>query len=285
MISRYLLKTFCAVILAVGLFSLPVMAGAQGGVEHGPTDGAGVAPKATVKAGPPVSDVLTGDDSGKVGDAKAEAKRILSQPEYRDGGEFVQRNWFSKSSENVANAIADFMRKLFGQRSMPQPKVSAAGFDAVTAAIWVVIALAIIGFLAWAISQISPGARRAKRMKVGGLMDDDEPERSADEWLLQADDLAASGRFREAVRCLYIACLVRLDEAGVARLIRSETNWEHLRRIEESSRRPVGLDFRVPTQKFDLIWYGFRTEGQPDVDDFRVTYTELCRILNIKIAA
>ena len=151
---------------------------------------------------------------------------------------------------------------------------------------WGILILAVIAFLIFAFRKFNWGvASKLRKKRVGGLLDDDEPDRSADEWLEQADRLAAEGEFRKAVRCLYLACLVRIDEAGVARFIRAETNWEHLHRIEASTKSPESFQFRTITQKFDLIWYGFRTQGQPDVQEFRAFYVELCKILNIQNAA
>jgi hypothetical protein len=119
---------------------------------------------------------------------------------------------------------------------------------------------------------------------VGGILEDDEPERTADQWLLQAEKLEAEGKYREAVRCLYLACLVRYDDGRVARFRRHETNWEHLYRIEGSSLNP-GLDFRTPTQRFDKVWYGYQVNGPSDVQEFREVYQRLCDQLQLKTAA
>ena len=96
-----------------------------------------------------------------------------------------------------------------------------------------------------------PGFRRK-----AVLVEEEEAPRSADAWLDEANALIAQGRFREAVRGLYVAGLMRFDEAGVARFDRHQTNWEHLRRIEASPKRPPGTDVRAATGRFDRVWYG-----------------------------
>ncbi len=107
------------------------------------------------------------------------------------------------------------------------------------------------------------------------MLDEDEPERTLDEYLELADKLVSEQRFREAVRCLYLACLLRLDEERVIRFHRGQTNWEHLARFESSPKRPPGLDLRSPTQAFDLIWYGMRPTGLEDVEKFRQWYQQV----------
>ncbi len=84
--------------------------------------------------------------------------------------------------------------------------------------------------------------------------------------------MESEGRYREAVRALYLACLLRFDEALVARFDRAQTNWEHLHRIEGSVRKPQGLDFRTPTSLFDRVWYGYQGKGRDEVNQFRQWY-------------
>jgi len=111
------------------------------------------------------------------------------------------------------------------------------------------------------------------------MLEQDEPERTLDEWLDMANKLTADGKYREAVRCLYLACLLRFDEHLVARFDRGQTNWEHLARIRASSRMPIGLDFESPTKRFDTIWYGHRTRGLSDVDQFKDWYGRITEAL------
>ena len=114
--------------------------------------------------------------------------------------------------------------------------------------------------------------RLPKLRRKPKLVEDEEPERTADEWIREADALVAQGRFREAVRGLYVAGLLRFDEANVARFDRHQTNWEHLRRIEVSPRRPEGLDARDATGRFDRVWYGRLGAAAEDAAAMRAWY-------------
>lgn len=221
---------------------------------------------------------------GEVKDPAATAQKILSNGEYTDSGDLRSRNWFTKAFENVARAIADWLANMF-QRQTPTGGSTLLG-PAVQYFVWGVIILAIGAFLYFAFKNFAWGkSGRFRRRSVGGLLDQDEPDRTADEWLQRADELSAKGEYRQAVRCLYLACLVRIDEANIARFVRAETNWEHLRRIEISPRRPAGLDFRPTTQKFDEIWYGYKVKGESDVQDFRTFYVDLMSIIGASKAA
>lgn len=207
--------------------------------------------------------------------AQATAVQVKQQPLYQAKPDSRQAsNWIQRG----LTAFGDFLRRLFSSR--PPPDVNAPRFEisrALTIIMWVVLAVAVIGGVVIALRHVR--WTRRIRAKTIGLMEEDEPDRTADEWLERATALERAGQYREAVRCLYLASLARIDEAGVARFIRSETNWEHLRRIEVSPKRPPALDFRGPTQRFDLVWYGHRVEGSPDVERARRAYEELCQQL------
>jgi hypothetical protein len=72
---------------------------------------------------------------------------------------------------------------------------------------------------------------------------------------------------------------LRFDEALVARFDRGQTNWEHLYRIEQSARKPEGLDFRTPTNLFDRVWYGYQGKGAEEVSLFRQWYLRITESL------
>lgn len=221
---------------------------------------------------------------GKVQSASATAKEILDGVAFRDRGVGQSRNWLSRVFERIAEYIQEILERIFGNRDLAMPNLPAPSpiLGALTPIVWGLIGAAVIAFVVFVIRKFRLGP---KKKKVGGLMEEDEPERTADEWLVRADELASQGRHREAVRCLYLACLVRFDDANVARFVRSETNWEHLHRIQASPRRPESVDFRPPTEKFDRIWYGHGSALEAEVAEFRNIYEKLCRDLNLHRAA
>jgi len=212
-------------------------------------------------------------------DATKTAKQIKSSPIYQDPGEKDSANWLG----TALNRLQNLFRPSDKAQAPRLPKMEVGGFGGgagfFTGFMWFLLAAALAVFAYFAFRHVSlKGTLKRKRKAV---LEDDEPERSLDEWLAQADDLAAKGQYREAVRALYLACLLKFDEHRVARFVRGETNWEHLTRIQASPLMPATIEFRSPTQAFDQIWYGHRVNGITDVQRFRDWYSELKRTLEI----
>ncbi len=183
-------------------------------------------------------------------------------------------NWWQKALDQFSRWLRNFFRheddsaSRGGSSQMP----SILG-PWVVYLMWSVLAALVCVFAYFVLKHVNLRVTLKRRSKA--LLEEDEPERTLDEWLERADHWERLGEYREAVRCLYLACLLKFDEARVARFDRGQTNWEHLARIEASPTRPAGLDFRSPTQAFDRIWYGMRVRGKADVDDFRRWYLDV----------
>ncbi|HLO99745.1 MAG TPA: hypothetical protein VK171_14220 [Fimbriimonas sp.] len=116
---------------------------------------------------------------------------------------------------------------------------------------------------------------RSKKVTRGGMLEDGEELKSEDEYALAAEALVQEGRYREACRAYYLASLLRIDALRIARFEPAQTNWEHLRRIESSRKRPEGFEFREITKKFDYAWYGYEAKTELDVVPFRRAYSEI----------
>lgn len=213
---------------------------------------------------------------GKAPEAKV--KEILSNPIYRDQISTEKESWLGEALETLFRRIGEWFGNLFPKPQGPAP-VGAGMAGMTNAVIWILIAV-LAGFIVYALASIAWKKRRAGETHEGtGLVDDEEANRSADEWLTQADRLANEGRYREAVRCLYLASLIRLDEAKILRFERHETNWEHLYRYTDAPGRLASFNLHPVTQNFDQIWYGFNTQGMPDVVWFRNEYQNLIQAI------
>ena len=223
--------------------------------------------------------------TGSLANPSEEARKILKSPEFRDSGSTSERNWFAKSLGNLGEAIGNWLNSMFNQnQNLAVGGIPTGLGSAIT---YGVIGLLILAIIAGAIYFLAKWKWSPKTVKKGGggLLDEDEPDRSADEWLEMADSLETKGDHREAVRCLYLACLVRLDEHRVADFMRGQTNWEHLRRIHNSSSKPKDWEFRTATQKFDLVWYGKVVKGSSDTEWFRAFYKDLLARLSVQAKA
>jgi len=178
------------------------------------------------------------------------------------GDERIASSW-------LARALDRLHMPEFEPRPSAAPQVGIGNW--VTALMWIALAvLAALAVFLLARNVRFSGPRRKKE-----ALAPDEPLRSSDAWLEEANALIAAGRYREAVRGLYVAGLMRLDEAGVARFDRHETNWEHLRRIEASPRRPAGVEARGATGVFDRCWYGHLPSTEAHATTMRDWYDGL----------
>jgi hypothetical protein len=224
--------------------------------------------------------------SGKVAKPSTEAKKILSSPEFRDSGATTTRNWFARSLSNLGETLANWLDGLLrSQNRTSDLNLPSLGIGpSIIRGVIIVLALGLVGGLIYFLARWKWAPKSVKK-GGGGLLDEDEPDRTADEWLDMADSLEAEGKHREAVRCLYLACLVRLDENKVAAFMRGQTNWEHLRRIHASKHRPSNWEFRSATQRFDLVWYGKVVQGSADTIWFRTYYQDLMARLKTKAEA
>ncbi|HEY3780611.1 MAG TPA: DUF4129 domain-containing protein [Fimbriimonadaceae bacterium] len=216
---------------------------------------------------------------------ESQIKSIKSSPLYKDTGTGNDENWLSKAFSRLFNRHSGEDPRKPDIPEMQAPNLGGIGLVSklfIYGLIGLLIA-AVIFFLVLAFRHFK--WKKTLKHKASALLEEDEPERSADEWLRLAEGLSLQGRFREAVRCLYLACLLRIDEAKVARFIRSETNWEHLARIQASPKRPPSLDMLSPTKSFDRIWYGHQVRGAADVDQFKIWYEEVVASLRAAEAA
>jgi hypothetical protein len=205
------------------------------------------------------------------GDAANQAKAIKSNPLYRDPGVQEESNWLY----GALKRLADLIPKRGPQSNMSLPRTALPGW--IVPGMWGLLAMAVLVFGYFVFRHFS--WKMALTRKAKAMLEEDEPERTLDEWLEMADRLTAEGKYREAVRAMYLSCLLKFDEAGIARFVRGETNWEHLARISSSVKKPSGLDFRPPTQTFDRIWYGHHVRGREDVDQFRAWYQQIVEAL------
>ncbi|CAN5538882.1 hypothetical protein BH11ARM1_BH11ARM1_14540 [soil metagenome] len=207
---------------------------------------------------------------------ESQVKEIKSAALYRDPGVDETSSWLTRALERLKNIHFD------------PPKMSGPAWSMPLLGpilyylMWFLICLAVAFLIFLGVRHFN-WQRRLSR-KASAMLEEDEPERTLDEWLERAKELEAQGKFREAVRALYLASLLRFDEALIARFDRGQTNWEQLARIEKSPKLPVGLDFRPATQHFDRVWYGHIVQGAEDVAAFRQTYISVTDALTKRAA-
>jgi hypothetical protein len=207
-----------------------------------------------------------------------QTKGIKASPLYQDSGVSENSNWLADAFRHLAD-LFHFHFNPPETNALPSSGLDVRWFAYIVIGL---AAIAVVGFAIYAVTRLR--WRKGLKRKATALLEEDEPDRSADEWLLLADSLTNEARYREAVRCLFLACLLKFDEYGIARFERSHTNWEHLARVQASPKRPPELDFLPPTQMFDRVWYGMSTRGLPDVEQFKIWYSYIVDLVGEKAA-
>ncbi|MBU8894969.1 DUF4129 domain-containing protein [Corallococcus sp. M34] len=91
--------------------------------------------------------------------------------------------------------------------------------------------------------------------------------RPPESWAHLADELAARGEYREAVRSLYLALLSRLHRDGAILYDVTLSNWDYLRTFR--GRAEWKPSFRELTYRFDFAWYGNTAVGAEGYREFR----------------
>ena len=83
----------------------------------------------------------------------------------------------------------------------------------------------------------------------------------------QAQRFAQGGDYRSAVRQLYLAMLLLLDERGMLRFDRSQTNREYLQAVAHNP--PVAAALGPIVETFDRVWYGYEPIGEEEFQAYR----------------
>lgn len=106
---------------------------------------------------------------------------------------------------------------------------------------------------------------------------DGEIPRTAAEARTQANTYAQGGNYREAVRRLYLSALLHLDETGLIRFERKQTNREVLAQLPPE--QPMRHHLAPVVDTFDQVWYGIR---EPDAQTFTRYAADIDRLMERK---
>ncbi|MFL6245024.1 MAG: DUF4129 domain-containing protein [Thermoanaerobaculia bacterium] len=170
--------------------------------------------------------------------------------------------WIGKKIAQFLDWIAEFF-----PRMRPEDPGATSGMR------WIVISVVtviVLGILFLAIEVIRRARRNdaktlASSAPLRSARDDDPLSRGATEWERYAAQLAAEGRYREAIRAWYHAVLVTCYGAGVLHFRKGRTNWEYIASL------PASVAWRSElirlTQRFEQEWYGAEQSSEDALDD------------------
>jgi hypothetical protein len=172
--------------------------------------------------------------------------RILAQPEFQ--WQSAEPSWLQKLWRQFWNAVWRFLARLLPQNVVVTINGSWLGYALTTFAVLVVVGLVAYTLRGLFADLVAEAALRPESQADELL--------TADAALARAQTLSSGGDYRAAVRYLYLAALLRLEERGLLRYDRSLTNREYLRSVAHLPKLAAAL--REVVEVFDRVWYGYQ---------------------------
>lgn len=222
-------------------------------------------------------------------DARTAAERardILSRPEFAEAPPPPDKATEEPAPEEppgwwkrFTDWLGELLKKLFERdREAPRSQPSfTAGSGAGAANVLVVIVIGLVLAVLVALLLRALGQRQkdeSAQLEVSTLDSSalaQDPmsalARPPEGWAHLADELAAKGQYRDAVRSLYLALLARLHREGAILYDSTLSNWDYLRQFKGN--REWLPPFRELTRRFDFAWYGNLPVGADGYRDFR----------------
>jgi hypothetical protein len=171
---------------------------------------------------------------------------ILARPEFQ--WPVAQPTWL----DQLRDRLWAFILRLLAGLLRVIPQGAGFGLGQVLAGVAV---LAVGGILAYVgLALLRSLAAEARVAEERGPGDETLTAEAASR---RAQALAEGGDNRAAVRYLYLAALLHLEEAGLLRYDRTLTNREYLRSLAD--RPDLADQLRGVVEVFDRVWYGFET--------------------------
>lgn len=174
-------------------------------------------------------------------------RRILDNSPFADNG----NNWLVR----LLNAVLDWLSRLLGNTA----RGVYDGRD------WLTLA-GIAGVGAILVLFLRNLRRNAAVEEASRSPEEQALSLTSGQAMRQAQALASAGDLRGAVRQLYLATLLLLDERQLLKYDRSLTNREYLLLVAGNPALRSGLTPIVQT--FDRVWYGFEPIGGEDWQSF-----------------
>ncbi len=205
-------------------------------------------------------------DAAPAIDAQDAAKKILERPEFQSAApveveektdEPDEESWLSR----LLRQFFEWLSKKEKPKSAPvnAPSVDVGGANVVMLGALLLVC-GVLAFILVRSIKLKPKAGQAVDETHGLTQHPLEHDamsalsKPSETWAGIADELAAKGEYREAIRHLYLALLSRLHRDGVIDYDPTFSNWEYLFAFKGSS--TLKSAFRELTRRFDFAWYG-----------------------------
>ncbi|AKQ67652.1 hypothetical protein A176_004564 [Myxococcus hansupus] len=225
--------------------------------------------------------------------ASARAKDILSRPEFAEAAPKVEKEAAEPATSReppgwirrFLDWLGTWLKALFeNERQQPvapsEPRMSGLSVANVLVVVLVALTVGVLGLvLLRALGKTQKSAdgedvqvSTVDAQSLAGAANH-ALSRAPEGWAHLADELAAKGEYREAVRSLYLALLSRLHRDGAILYDETLSNWDYLRQFR--GRAEWKAPFRELTLRFDFAWYGNLPVSQDGYREFRALTSPL----------
>lgn len=181
--------------------------------------------------------------------------KVLAGPAFQQGESWwdVFRRW-----------LAEWLERLLPESAPTSSNSGAAGraSDLIAWSIGIIGVIAIVLLLAYWLRGLIAGFVANADVDDEGSTGDDMPQTPA-EARQRAAGAANEGNYRGAVRNLYLAALLTLEQHGLVPADRSLTNREVLGRVDRA--HPLRPHLQPVVETFDDVWYGVH---EPDAGTY-----------------
>lgn len=189
-------------------------------------------------------------------DDLAALQTILDRPAYK---------WHPEEPSALESWFIDLIRKLTQVLPAPDPQGEGITINIPVDLVVTFAGILILFFVFWFVGREFMGGLLLEAGAGPSTRDGGEPLTAA-RALQQAQGLSAAGDYRNAVRYLYLASLLRLDERGLLRYDRSRTNREYVRSVDDTPELASNLKDVIDV--FDEVWYGYQPLDKSSYERF-----------------
>jgi len=197
-------------------------------------------------------------------DATASLNQVLARSEFQPKSDKKPQSLVGWLLHQIGRLLNPLLQPI-GRRLLSAARwfASLQELREVVAVVIGVVALTALGI--WAVR----GLRRGFSSGVARLPVVAPGERlNAVDLRKEADELAGKRSYRLAIRALYLAALLRLDERGVLSFERALTNREVLKNAGKSGSAPLVERLAPLVDRFDRHWYGAVVCTEDDYREF-----------------
>lgn len=176
--------------------------------------------------------------------------------------EILRRPEFTEAGRGLLHRLADTINAVLGGL------FSGSGIIAIILISFLAVAV-FLGLLLWIARRFRPSLEGEGRLPAGAA-----GRHSPGSALASSRDAAEKGSYKEALRLLLLALLLRLDEEGALDYHYSRTNGEYLRQLRESG-YPAWSPAAELFFLYERIWYGRAECRRKDYDRGLQLYNRL----------